>query len=262
MRKTLASLAFAASAMFTSCTAKLLENSEMIYGSNLNSVDNTDGKYNLPIVTIAGRDLNPQRSPRRQGQELDFLGKPYGIQGSLLVKDRANGLFDLETPTVFVAPPYLIPELGVVGRLVPAKEFVFNTTGPYALKARVKNPKAKSGERVGVKSLTHRNLEYEIETIEIDTDKEREGLEEFYVGVTRDSSGNIDKTIIFEVPTTKEVIDTKTGEIILRNPNMHFLKEIPATEYNSRPLTAPESRPTAVEPDPNKAPTGIPRAGK
>lgn len=242
MKKTLASLVLGASAMFGGCSSQPevtqpqeieynLTNNEMRYGTKVGYTSSDDGRFKLPLVNLGGLFLNP-KNPEKEvlGDELGIILRPYSVEKSLLSKDRTNKSFELESDKVYVIKRY-----GNNG------EFEFNRSGRYHVKADLVDLTS-GNEMVSTKTITHKDIRYKLEFVGLEIGNEK-NVENFYVGFERGNDNSISRRVLIKEKGAKELVDTKTGQLTLRNPEGIFvLEEIDSASYLSRneiPTTSP-----------------------
>jgi hypothetical protein len=243
MRKTLTSLALGGALAAGCTTTPILKNQDFIYGSKIDSVSNNDYKSSIPILDHSGLNFVPMFSRNRQGDELPFIGKPYGVETSWIEIDESAGSIDVDPKTIFTFPRYLVEKRREIPDLTnpeatvteiykePAKEVEF-----VALRARkAGTPRPKKNPAFSVKTITHKDWEYDIRTAWIDDDDHKKTPKvEFYAPFSTNENGAIESRFLIPVQNTKKRINSANGRIVLRSNDIHFFNEMPFSDYLAR----------------------------
>lgn len=247
MRKSLASIILAGSALLSSCTY-LRPEGKPIYDSMVDNVNQNDGRYAIPALNLSGVGLvQPEISDFLVDGELPIIFKPLG-KGTKIVKDRTPKedelkRWSLETESIYVTPAYIVGD-----KL--ATEATFEIGGRFGIPISVDNKVDRSG--LYTKTFDQSNHKYFVKTMLIDTDRDpKTPKEEFYFPVVRDNEGKITATLMINSSRAKEVVDWQTGQLTLRTApgDIHYLKSIPTVNFEARgksnKTNSEESAPTA-----------------
>ena len=226
MKKTLAALT--AAYMLSGCaseeslsTAQRYERENAIADHRIDCLNQSRAPHSIDNVILAGTEYAVERVKIRQEGELDFALREYN--GSTVFQDDEKREITIESDKVYIPTRHMV---STAGTTKPASEVYFNTTGSYAVKARI-GETAKS-EGIALRSRTEQDTQFELRTISING-------RFFYIPVTLDASGNITGTYLVPVEGTHRGINQLDGRIILRNPgNIYKLTAVAQTAYNSR----------------------------
>jgi len=225
MRKTLASLTLATSAMFGSCASNF-ELESNISDMSASRMTQDDAPFSYQTITLAGTAYEVERATRRLPDEDEMIFRPdmdstlwrnFAQRKARLISD------DILIPTrVYVSKvKEAVGTRPAVEERVPASEVEFNTTGPYALSANIIR---KDGKELSINWANEQLERYGIETRSINGRPYAVAIKENRLYLIRTGESDV------ELGTRR-----KDGAITLRSPgDIYELKIVSQKEYDAR----------------------------
>ena len=189
--------------------------------NSLGSRNNNQISYELPMANLAGEWFALEEAKVQKPGEWKYTGTK--VLSSLLNEDRKNNSIDLESKTNSIFVPILWDK---DGDNKPETEVIFDSTGPYAMKAEVNLPKLEG--LAGVAAIRSGNVRYFSPTPILGT------KDQVYTIIKRNEKGEQTGILMAPAEGSRLLTDLSTGQQILRGTIYEFIERNIATYQKER----------------------------